>query len=280
MLLRQRLLEAANTIREKTGLVPELAVILGSGLGDLADRVEDAVVLPFPSIPHFPTSTVAGHAGALVLGRLGGMPVAVMRGRVHFYEGYTMAEVTFPVRLLKTLGCTTLIVTNASGGIHGGLRAGDIVRITDHINLMGTNPLIGPNDDHFGPRFPDMSAAYDADLGDLAVRVADATGSPLKAGVFCAVTGPSYETRAEIRCFERAGADLVGMSTVPEVIVARHMGMRVVGFSCVTNVVGHATSHEEVLAVAEATRPRFVRFMQALIEALPRVTASVSKNAS
>lgn len=267
---------AVAAVRQRTPLVPQVGIVLGSGLGDLADKVQDAVAIPFKDIPNFPVSTVPGHSGTLVMGTLGGKPVAVMRGRVHYYEGYTMAQVTFPTRLLRALGCATFVVTNASGGMRSDLRPGDFVRITDHINLMGDNPLRGPNVDAWGLRFPDMSRAYDPELGKLAHEVADRSDVQLKQGVFVAVTGPSYETRAEIRYFERIGGDLIGMSTVPEVIVANHMGMRVLGISCVMNVTHgevQPVTHEEVLEVAEANRPRFLTLMTAIVEALPAAVA-------
>ncbi|MHB2017135.1 MAG: purine-nucleoside phosphorylase [Candidatus Xenobia bacterium] len=265
--------EALQSVRQRVRLQPEIGVILGSGLGDLADAVEAEAAIPFGDIPHFPVSTVPGHSGTLVMGRLAGRPVAVMRGRVHYYEGYTMAQVTFPVRLLGALGCRMLVVTNASGGISPQLSPGDFVRITDHINFMGDNPLRGPNEASWGLRFPDLSDAYDPELGEKARLAGQRVGVELKEGVFCAMSGPSYETRAEIRMLERVGGDMVGMSTVPEVIVARHMGLRVLGISCVVNVCyGPAgVTHEEVLEMAERNRPRFRAFMEAVLQALPPV---------
>jgi purine-nucleoside phosphorylase len=275
-ILKQKLEEAVAAVRARSSVVPGVGVILGSGLGDLADEVENPLTIPFSDIPHFPVSTVEGHSGTLVLGTLGGRPVAVMRGRVHYYEGYTMQEVTFPTRLLRLLGCSVLVVTNASGGIREDLRPGDFCCITDHINLMGDNPLIGANEPDWGVRFPDMTGAYDRALVKVAHDAARKVGTELKEAVFCALTGPSYETRAEIRYLDRIGADLVGMSTVPEVIVATHMGMAVLGISCVMNVAHGAVqpvTHAEVLEVAQANRPRFLAFMKAVVDAVPAAVA-------
>lgn len=243
-------------------------MILGSGLGVLADEVEDAVSIPYEDIPHFAISTVPGHAGRLVLGRLGGRPVAVMQGRVHYYEGYSMAEITFPVRVMKALGAGILVVTNACGGIHPKFYPGDLMLIADHINMMGANPLRGPNVDELGTRFPPMSRAYDAELRNLAHDIACHSGIKLQEGVYCGLAGPSFETPSEVRYLERVGADAVGMSTVPEVIVARHASMRVIGLSCVTNVLHQGPSndtHEDVLAAAAAATPKLVALLRELM---------------
>ncbi len=259
---------AVQAVRRRTDLVPEVALVLGSGLGGLADEVEEAVVLPFSEIPGFATSTVHGHVGSLVLGRLEGRPVGVLKGRVHYYEGHSMAQVVMPVRVLRALGARTLVVTNACGGISEHLRVGDLMLIRDHINLMGDNPLRGPNDEKLGPRFPPMSRAYDPDLLSLARRIADGVGFTPAEGVYCALAGPSYETPAEIRMLGRMGADAVGMSTAPETIAAVHCGMRVLGVSCVTNILHQGPSqdtHEDVLRAAAEARPRFVALVRGVV---------------
>jgi len=262
---------AVQAIRQRTDLVPEVALVLGSGLGGLADEVEDAVVLPFSEIPGFVTSTVHGHVGSLVLGRLEGRPVGVLKGRVHYYEGHSMAQVVMPVRVLRALGARTLVVTNACGGISEHLKVGDLMLIQDHLNLMGDNPLRGPNDERLGPRFPPMSRAYAPDLLALARRVADGAGFRPAEGVYCALAGPSYETPAEIRMLGRMGADAVGMSTAPETIAAVHCGMRVLGVSCVTNILHQGPSqdtHEDVLRAAAEARPRFVALVRGVVREL------------
>lgn len=265
--------QAVTYIRKHSTRVPRLGIVLGSGLGALAGEVTDAVKIPYEDIPHFPPSTVSGHAGALVLGELEGASVAVFQGRVHYYEGYEMQQVTFPVRLMRALGAEVMLVTNAVGGISEKLNNGDLVAITDHINLMGVNPLRGRNDDTLGPRFPDMVNCYDENLRNMAHEVAREIGVPLKDGVYIAVSGPSYETRAEIRFMRQIGADTVGMSTAPETIVARHAGMRVLGVSCVTDVLYgdyKEVSHEDVLAVAKETGPRFIKLMRAIVARLAK----------
>ncbi len=233
--LKQRIDEAVRHVTKASPMRPEVGIILGTGLGDFADALEAAVVVPYHDIPHFPVSTVESHAGELHLGRLSGRPVAIMKGRVHYYEGYTMQEVTFPIRVLKALGCGTLIVTNACGGMNPDMPPGTIVVTTDHINLMGDNPLIGPNDDTLGPRFPDMSEPYSRALIALAERVALGIQEPLRRGVFVAVAGPNLETAAEYRFLRWIGADVVGMSLVPENVVAVHGGQRVLAFNVVTD---------------------------------------------
>ena len=271
-----RITEAAEVVRARVraagGVMPELGVILGTGLGDFADALTDHVVVPYADIPHFPSSTVESHAGELHIGRLAGRPVAVMKGRVHYYEGYTMQQVAFPVRVLKALGCTTLIVTNAVGGMNPDMPKGTIVVTTDHINLMGDNPLIGPNDDALGPRFPDMSEPYSRALIALTETVALELRQPLQRGVFIGVPGPNLETAAEYRFMRACGADVVGMSLVPENIVAVHGGMRVLAFNVVTDEclpdALHAVDIQAVLAVANATAPKLTRLVTEVVRRL------------
>lgn len=254
---------------------PEIGIILGSGLGDLADEVPDAVRIPYRDIPNFPVSTVPGHSGTLVLGTVEGREVMIYQGRVHFYEGYSMEEVTFGVRLMKALGAHTMLVTNAVGGISDELIPGDLVVNRDHINFMGTNPLRGPNDEELGPRFPRMDDAYDKELRALAHRTAAELGINLREAVYLALSGPSYETKAEIHFFRGIGADTVGMSTVPEVIVARHGGLRVLGISCVTNALHGSyeeANHAAVVAQAKETGPRFIRLLRAIVAGMPSPT--------
>jgi purine-nucleoside phosphorylase len=253
-----QVMEAAAFVRGQFGgLEPRIAIVLGSGLGAVSASVAGPIVVPYAGIPHFPQSTVLGHAGQIVAGRLNGVPVLVLQGRVHAYEGYTPAQITFPMRVLGALGVRTVALTNASGGIDAGYRVGQLVALSDHINFMGFNPLVGPNEPRFGfqpgggERFFDMTEAYSRDLLRLARQAAAAEGYPLAEGVYLAVTGPSFETPAEIRAFRAMGATMVGMSTVPETIVARHMGLEVLAISCITNLaagLGAARlSHQEVL---------------------------------
>lgn len=267
-----RLNDAKQYLLDKISDKPELGIILGSGLGELAELVEDRVVIPYKDIPHFPVSTVQGHTGRLVIGTLAGKRVLVLQGRFHFYEGYEMHEVTFPVRLMKAIGIQGLIVTNAAGGINQDYSPGDIVLIRDHINMMGENPLKGTNISIQGPRFPDLSEAYDRRWLDIALKVMEEQNLPLHLGVYAAVSGPSYETPAEIRFLRTIGADLVGMSTVPEVIVANHGGIRVLGISCVTNmaagILAQKLSHAEVIATTEKIGKVFVEYIKKLIGAL------------
>jgi purine-nucleoside phosphorylase len=243
--------EAMASMNRKTALRPKVGIVLGSGLGGVADAIEDPVVIPYEEIPYWPRTTAIGHAGRLILGTLEGVQVVAMQGRVHYYEGYTMEEITFPVRIFGELGVKTLFATNASGGINLGYAPGDLITVYDHINYMGTNPLIGTNDDRWGPRFPDMTYAYDRDYIEILLDVAARNGITLHKGVYIAFTGPSYETPAEIRMARLLGADLVGMSTVPEVIVANQMGMRVAVVSCVSNYAAGVTAerltHQEVM---------------------------------
>ncbi|MFH2037653.1 MAG: purine-nucleoside phosphorylase [Candidatus Zixiibacteriota bacterium] len=236
MNLKDLISEAANFIRSKINLVPKIGIITGTGLGALADDVEKTGEVPYETIPHFPVSTVESHPGKLVFGHLKGKPVVAMLGRFHYYEGYTMKQVTFPVRVLKELGIETLIVSNACGGLNPQFKRGDIMIITDHINFQGVNPLIGQNDDSIGDRFPDLYNCYDKELVNLAESVAIEQKFPIKKGVYVSVTGPNLETAAEYRMFRIMGADVVGMSTVPEVLAARHQGTKVLGFSIITDM--------------------------------------------
>ncbi|RZU43351.1 purine-nucleoside phosphorylase [Edaphobacter modestus] len=263
---------AARYIKLLTPIQPRLGLILGSGLGDFAGKVEGALSIPYSEIPNFPVSTVVGHSGKLVLGTLGSVPVAVMQGRVHAYEGYSMKEVTFPTRVLGLLGVQRLIVTNAAGGINTSYGQGAIVAISDHINLTGANAVTGPNEPRFGDRFFDMSQAYSPALRKLAKEEAEKQGWKLDEGVYLGVLGPSYETPAEIRAFRTLGADLIGMSTVHEVIVARHMGIEVLGLSVVTNmaagVLDQPINHEEVMETGRRIAAQFTNLLTALIPQL------------
>jgi purine-nucleoside phosphorylase len=274
---REQFTEAATFIRARTRHEPQVGLILGSGLNPLAEAVEAVDVIPYQEIPHFPKPTVEGHMGRLVIGQLAGMPILVMQGRVHFYEGYAMQQVVFPVRVMQALGIKTLIVTNAAGGLNPTFHPGELMLITDHINLIGmtgSNPLFGPNDPTLGPRFPDMSEAYDAHLRRIAREVAEESGVPLREGVYIGLAGPSFETPADIRFLRLIGADAVGMSTVPEVTVARHGGMRVLGISSISNVAlaepepGQETSHDEVLAAGEQIVPRLMALIQGVLARL------------
>lgn len=264
---REQYQEAAEYVRSKCDCQPKLGMILGSGLNPLAQAVENAVSIPYGEIPYFPKSTVEGHEGRLVLGWLEETPVLVMQGRVHFYEGYPMQQVVFPVRVMQVMGIETLIVTNAAGGLDPAFRPGDLMLITDHINLVGmvgNNPLFGPNDPTLGPRFPEMSQAYDPGLCRIAQAVAQENDIPLQQGVYAGLSGPSFETPAEIRFLRLIGADAVGMSTVTEVTVARHGGIRVLGISGISNVAlgepvaGQEPSHEEVLVAGQQMVPRLM----------------------
>jgi purine-nucleoside phosphorylase len=264
--------EAVAAIRSRTDLVPRAAVVLGSGLGGFADRVEEPVTIPYAEIPGWPVATALGHAGTLVVGSVAGVPVAVMRGRAHLYEGHPADRVVFGVRVLGRLGAETLVVTNACGGIRNDLTPGDLVLISDHLNLQGTSPLVGPNDDALGPRFPDMTAAYDPALRALAHECAERLGQSLSEGVYAAWLGPAFETPAEIRMIRTLGGDLVGMSTVPEVLAARHMGLRCLAISCVTNmaagILPEPIDAEHVLVVGAQAQERLTAL---LAEVLPRL---------
>jgi purine-nucleoside phosphorylase len=269
---------ASKFILSKTKLRPRVGLVLGSGLGAFADQFADAARIDYKKIPHFPRSTAIGHAGRLVIGRVGGAAVAAMQGRVHFYEGYSLKEVIFPMRVFARMGIRAVILTNAAGGISRELHQGCLVVLRDHINLQGSNPLIGPNDERFGPRFHDMSSAYHKPYREITVVEAKRLGMELHEGVYAGLTGPSYETPAEIRYLATIGADLVGMSTVPEVIAARHMGMRVLGISCVTNmaagILDQPINHEEVLETGERVRKQFVALLTAVI---PQVSADAKQ---
>ena len=273
-----RFTRTVEFLRARIPVPPVVGVILGSGLGDFADSVQDRVEIPYAQIPGFPASAVVGHAGTLVAGTLGGVPIVVLAGRIHYYEGHPMPLVVTPARVLGLLGCRDVIVTNAAGGIDTRFSAGDLMLISDHINLFGTNPLIGPNEDSLGARFPDMSDAYRSDLRTLARAVARRIRVPLREGVYIGVTGPSYETPAEIRAFRALGASAVGMSTVPEVIALGHMGVGVVGISCITNmaagVLKQPLRHDEVLETTRRVKDRFVRLLSALVEAMGKGRSS------
>jgi purine-nucleoside phosphorylase len=268
--------EAAKFIAERTPLRPSIGLVLGSGLGAFAQTLERATTVPYGQIPHFPAATAPGHGGELVVGHAGGVPVAVMSGRVHYYEGYRMDQVVFPVRVLARLGVKILILTNAGGSVNVNYKPGELMVIEDHINYMGTNPLLGPNEDELGPRFFDMTEPYDARLREIAEKACWKAGVPVRKGIYIAFTGPSYETPAEIKMARTMGADAVGMSTVPEVIAARHMGLRVLGLSCLTNmasgVLKKKLDHREVLAVGEKVK-------MGLLDALNRIIQEAAKQA-
>lgn len=268
---------AARFIFSKTRLRPRIALVLGSGLGAFADEFSNPTKIPYSQIPHFPQSTAIGHAGQLVFGTVGEIPVAGMQGRVHLYEGYSVHEVAFPIRVFSRMGIQAVILTNAAGGIKREFTQGQLVVIKDHINLQGVNPLTGPNDDRFGLRFPDMTAAYDRRFREIALGAGNRKGISLYEGVYAALAGPSYETPAEIRHLQTIGADLVGMSTVPEVIAARHSGIRVLGISCVTNaaagILDKPLHHEEVLETTDRVRSQFIALLKLII---PRISAELS----
>jgi len=268
--LFERIQRAAAVVRGRTAFRPDVAVILGTGLGGLAREIETEAVIPYEEIPGFPLSTVESHAGRLLLGRLHGAAVVAMQGRFHRYEGYALQDVTFPVRVMHALGARTLVVTNVSGGMHPLWAPGDLVLIADHINLLGDNPLIGPNDERLGPRFPDMSDPYDAGLRAKARAIAVEQRIPLREGVYVSVPGPNLETRAEYRMLRAMGADIVGMSTVPEVIVAVHQGMKVAGISIITDQclpdALEPADIERIIATAMAAEPRLTRLVAALVQ--------------
>jgi purine-nucleoside phosphorylase len=269
--MMEQLDEAKEAIADRVG-TPEVAIVLGSGLGAYADALEDTATVPYAEIPHMPLSGVTGHAGNLITGRRSGKRVALMQGRVHLYEGYPVKDVVFGVRLLGWIGAKTLIVTNAAGGIAEGLAPGDLMAITDQINLTGTSSLMGPNEDRLGPRFVDMTQAYDPALIELATGVAREHGFALKRGVYAGALGPAYETPAEVRMLRTLGADAVGMSTVLEVLAARHLGLRVLGISCISNLaagIGDGPlTHEEVTATAKEVQPRFETLLSGIVEAM------------
>ena len=268
---------AANSIFTKTDLRPKIALVLGSGLGAFADEFETPTKIPYAEIPHFPRSTAIGHAGQLVVGKVGDIPVAGMQGRVHLYEGYAAKDVAFPIRVFARMGIKAVILANAAGGIKREFVQGQLVVIKDHINLQGANPLTGPNDERFGPRFPDMTVAYDRRFREMTVGEGNRNRIGLYEGVYAALPGPSYETPAEIRYLRTIGADLVGMSTVPEVIAARHSGIRVLGISCVTNaaagILDQPLDHREVLETAERVKSQFIALLKIVI---PRIAAELA----
>ena len=270
--LYERVEHAARTVRSRIAEDVRVALVLGSGLGAFADELEGAEEIQYAEIPGFARPTVEGHAGRLVVGKVGGVTVAAMQGRFHFYEGYKLEEVTFPIRMLARLGASSLVLTNAAGGLNNSFEQGSLVLISDHLNLMGTNPLLGPNDARFGPRFPDMTEVYDREYQDAAITEAHEMGIELRRGIYAALSGPSYETPAEIRMLRLLGADAVGMSTVPEAIVARQMGLRVMGISCITNmaagVLDKPINHEEVIETGERVRETFAGLLRRVIPKL------------
>src|SRR5438309_3634355 len=270
--LYDRAHHAAQMIRSRITLEPSVAIVLGSGLGAFADDLSDANSISYSEIPGFAQATVEGHAGRLVIGKAGEVPIAAMQGRFHFYEGYSLEDVTFPIRVLKLLGVRTLILTNAAGSLNTEFTPGSLMVISDHINLMGVNPLIGTNDERFGPRFPDLTSTYDPDLQSMVIEEATAMNIDMRRGVYAALTGPSYETPAEIHMVRTLGADAVGMSTVPEAIVARHMDMQVIGISCITNLAAGVSDrpvdHSQVIATGERVREQFTELLRRVIAKL------------
>lgn len=271
--LYSRAEKAAHTIRSRTAEEARIAIVLGSGLGAFAEEFENSVSMPYQQIPGFVSSTAEGHVGSLVVGKVEGIPVIAMQGRVHFYEGYSLEEVTFPIRTFKLLGVKTLVLTNAAGGIDVQLNQGALMVISDHLNLMGINPLRGPNDERFGPRFPDMSEVYSRELQELVIEEARSLGVTVRRGIYAGLAGPSYETPAEIHMLRAFGADAVGMSTVPEAIVARQMGLKVLGISCITNMAAgiseHPINHEEVMETGQRVRTTFTQLLRRLISKMP-----------
>jgi purine-nucleoside phosphorylase len=264
-----RVEHAARTIRARIKLEPRVAMVLGSGLGQLADEFQEAVAIPYEDIPGFVSSTAEGHAGRLIGGKIVDTPLLAMQGRVHYYEGYSMQEITFPIRTFKLLGIRTLILTNAAGGINVELTQGGLMVISDHLNLMGVNPLRGPNDERFGPRFPDMSEVYSRQLQEIVVEEARTMGVEVRRGIYAALPGPSYETPAEIHMLRTFGADAVGMSTVPEALVARQMGIEVLGISCITNMAAGISdqpiNHEEVMETGKRVKETFAGLLKRVI---------------
>lgn len=269
MELQRKITAAAEYILARIPQQPRIGLVLGSGLGSFADTLEDPIRIPFAEIPGFPQTTVTGHAGALVFGRKNNRYLAVLQGRIHYYEGYSQREITLPIRVLSAIGVKTVVLTNAAGGVNKRYKPGDLMLICDHINLSGSNPLIGPNLDAFGPRFPDISDLYCADLRQDVKELSAFLGIPLWEGVYLMNSGPSYETPAEVRMCERLGADAVGMSTVPEAIVAAHCGMKVVGISCITNmaagILPQKLDHSEVVETAAKVRSKFQRLLSELV---------------
>lgn len=273
--MQEKLNQAASFIQSKNATKPKVGLILGSGLGEFVDQIDDKTIIAYNDIPHFRKTTVDGHVGQLILGKVKGVDVAVLQGRFHAYEGLSMEEVVFPVRLLAQLGISKLILTNAAGGVNLSYRPGDLVMITDHINLMGTNPLVGPNNNQMGPRFPDMSHAYNAELNEIMRSTSKALGHTLHEGVYAGVLGPTYETPAEIRMIRTLGGDMVGMSTVPEAIAANHMGLKVCGVSCVTNmgagIMDVTLKHEDIKHEALKAMNHFTALLNNSIEKFGRL---------
>ena len=269
MTLTEKITAAAAYIQEKTSLRPKIGLVLGSGLGDYADTLEDMVKIPFAQIPNFPVPTIAGHQGAMVFGRKRGQEVVVLQGRIHYYEGLPQQEITLPIRVLAALGVKTLVLTNACGGVNLSFSPGDLMLISDHINFSGASPLIGPNLDAFGPRFPDMSDLYTKSLRKAVKQAAEEAGIGLQEGVYAMYSGPNYETPAEIRMFRTLGADAVGMSTVPEALVAGHCGMQVMGVSCITNMAAGVLpvklSHAEVIETADRVHDLFQKLIDVIL---------------
>jgi purine-nucleoside phosphorylase len=267
--LYERIMEAIEFIKKRFLPVPQVGVVLGSGLGGFADSVADPTILTYPDIPHFKAASVAGHAGRLVLGKIGPVTVAILQGRIHYYEGHDIGDVVFPVRVLAKLGIQSLLLTNAAGGINPAWQPGDLMIIRDQINLMGINPLRGANDERLGPRFPDMSAVYDPAFQEIIAAALSDTGLPARRGIYLALGGPCYDTPAEVRMFATLGADAVGMSTVPEAICARHMGVRVAGISCITNLAAGLSAeplnHQEVIETGERVKTDFIRLLNRVI---------------
>lgn len=270
--LYARASEAARLIRTRTAAEVAVAIVLGSGLGAFAGDLTEATEIPYDDIPGFARATVEGHAGRLVIGRAGEVTVAVMQGRFHFYEGYSLPDVTFPIRVLKLLGVRTLVLTNAAGSLNVEFTPGSLMVITDHLNLLGDNPLRGDNDERFGPRFPDLSTVYAPELQNIVIEEGSAMGIELRRGVYAALAGPSYETPAEIHMVRALGADAVGMSTVPEAIVARHMGMNVIGISCITNLAAGVSNrpidHSQVMQIGERVRGSFTELLRRVVKRL------------
>src|SRR5438128_4034683 len=268
----ERAQRAAEQIRSRANARPSVAIVLGSGLGAFADELTESTSLAYKEIAGFAQATVEGHGGRLVIGRAGEVLIAAMQGRFHFYEGYSLEDVTFPIRVLKLLGVRTLILTNAAGSLNTEFTPGSLMVITDHINLIGVNPLIGPNDDRFGPRFPDLTSVYARRLQDIVINEANAIGLDLRRGIYAALSGPSYETPAEIHMVRTLGADAVGMSTVPEAIVARHMDLQVVGISCITNLAAGVSNrpidHGQVMAIGERVRGEFTELLRRVVKRL------------
>jgi len=266
----ERIHKAADFIKSKIDFQPEIGIILGTGLGSLADHIENPIIIDYKDVPEFPVSTVVGHAGRLLIGTLEGKRVIAMQGRFHYYEGYSMQDITLPVRAMKVLGVKLLIASNACGGLNPGFAAGDIMAITDHINFMGSNPLIGANLEEFGPRFPDMSEVYSKEYIAHLDNIAQRSNTKLQKGVYCAVSGPNYASKAELRMLIAVGADTIGMSTIPECMVARHSNMKVLGVSCITDMAIPDNlippTHEEIVKVAEGVKPKFVSLLKQFIK--------------